>query len=604
MIKQNLNSIHILIGHRGTGKSHFLKQLKSLYKKKKLKALFFDLDKEIEKSLGQSIGSLFEKGEAFFRKQEKKVFQNLIQSLPKNTICFVSVGAGFVFQKQSSWNVIHLGRPTDETGRVFLNRPRLKASLGAFEEYISLYKKRQAYYLKQADEILFRREHFKKLELSDLLFLGIKKLKTSYFTLRLNPQDVPNEIEKLKPYLKKRFHWGLRYFELNDETADKSFIQKIKKITPDSKLLYSSQQSRKFLSIKNKLNWSWDIRLGKPPGGVSILTLHERQNKNLKSLLEEFSLYKSFHLKLAVEIYNLKELQIAYDWFCADPENRSFLPRSQEGRWLWFRQAFGPQMKLHFIKEKTTNWDVLDQPFLSQAAPFVKKRKALAGVLGDPISFSATPAAQSASFHKYSIPVLTIPLKEKEMTKESLNTFKQLGFVFFAVTSPLKKKAFLCAGACDSIAKKFQAVNTLIFHNKIWKAFNTDWHGFQNLKKYSSKQTAVWGGGGVKPILRQLLPKAKLYSARTGKLIFAKEKTKSFSPRTVIWAVGRKRMKEGCKMPPKHWNPIKVVDINYTEDSPGLEYALQTSAKYISGMKLFKKQAKKQREIFKKIKKL
>ena len=597
--------LNVIVGHRGTGKSHFIKLLKSFCQKKKLKALFFDLDEEIEKSLGQSIDSLFQKGESFFRRQEKHIFQKLVKSLPKKTTCFFSVGAGFVFRKQASWNVIHLGRPTDEAGRIFFNRPRLKTSQGAFEEYLSLYKKRQSYYLKQADETLFRREHFKKLEFSDLLFLGMEKLDTPYFSLRLNPQDIPKDIKKLKPYLEKRLHWGLRYFELHDETADKEFIKKIKKIVPKDKLLYSSQSATHFLSIKNKLNWSWDLSLGKPPKGISILTLHDRKNKSLKTLLKEFSLYKNYHLKLAIEIYNLKELKTAYDWFCADPKNRSFLPRSKEGRWLWFRQIFGPQMPIHFIKEKQADGAVLDQPFLSQALPFLKKGKALAGVLGDPIAFSATPAEQSPFFYdKHSIPVLAVPLKEEEMTRESLSIFKHFGFVFFAVTSPLKKKAFLSVDSSDSISKKLQVANTLIFHNKSWKAFNTDWYGFQNLKKYSSKKTAIWGGGGTKPILKKLLPRAKFYSARTGKLISSEKKEKSFIPQIVIWAVGRKRMREACLRPPKHWKPSRVLDINYTEDSPGLEYALQVSSQYTNGMKLFKKQAKKQREIFKRIKKL
>jgi len=54
-------------------------------------------------------------------------------------------------------------------------------------------------------------------------------------------------------------------------------------------------------------------------------------------------------------------------------------------------------------------------------------------------------------------------------------------------------------------------------------------------------------------------------------------------------------------MPPKHWKPIRVIDINYTEASPGLEYALQVQAQYTNGMNLFKEQAKKQREIFKQL---
>lgn len=611
--------LNIIVGHRGTGKSHWLNLLKAFYKKKQLTALFFDLDEEIEKTFGKSISDLFMGGEASFRQKERKVFQNLIHSLPSNKSCFISVGAGFVFKKYPIWNVIYLCRYSDEMGRMFLNRPQLNPSQNPFEEYKSFYKKRTSYYLKQADEVLFRREYFKSLEDSDLLFLGFKTLSRSCFTLRLNSHDVPKNKKQLKVFLRKRLNWGLRFFELNDQTADEDFVHKIRNLVPEDKLLFSSQISKKFFGLKNKRNWSWDLSLGEPPEGVSIVALHERGKKKLTTLLKEFSFYKDYHLKLAVEIFDLKELKTAYDWFCKDPKNRSFLPRSKESSWLWFRQAFGPQMFLHFIKERSSrfmeskkaDFEILDQPFLSEAVPFLKQRRALAGVLGSPVKFSATPAEQDRFFNKKnSIPVLSVPLREGEMTKENLKIFTELGFRFFAVTSPLKQKAFLSADLCDKASKKFKTANTLVFHKKLWRAFNTDEYGFQRLKKHSLKSTVIWGGGGVRPVLKKHLPLAQFYSARTARSLTARGQTQTkkhqqiFSPKTLIWAVGRKRMEQGCLMPPKHWKPSKVIDLNYTEDSPGLEYALQAQARYINGMRFFKEQAKKQRKIFRKLKNL
>ncbi len=646
--------MNIVIGHRGTGKSHWLGLLEAFYKKKQWEALFFDLDQEIERQEGKSVFSLLEEGEPAFRQKEKRVFQQLIRSLPKDKPCFLSAGAGFVFKKQPSWNVIHLGRPSDQMGRVFLNRPRLNPSQGPFEEYISSYKKRSLYYLKQADEQFFRREYFTKLETSDLLFLGLKKLSRPYFSLRLNPQDAPKDERRLKLFLQKRLNWGLRFFELHDQTAHKGFIQAVRRFVPESRILFSSQRSKKFISVPNKRNWSWDLSLGPPPPGVSILALHERNQKSLKAALKQISAYKNYHLKLAVEIFNLEELKTAYDWQCEDTKNRSFLPRSKRGDWLWFRQAFGPKMLLHFIKGRSCPapglevFSAPDQPFLSEAVPFIKPRKALAGALGDPIKFSATPAEHNSFFNNLrSIPVLPVPLRAEQMTKKNLRLLREFGFVFFAVTSPLKRRAFLSADICDKACREFKAVNTLIFQGGAWRAFNTDWTGSQELKKYSSKDTAVWGGGGTRPVLKKRLPLARFYSARRGKPLKGErsavgpeqknrhknEQKKAFelerilkgqkngpeneaekgqkngqdkgqdnySPKILIWAVGRKRMERGCLAPPQRWKPLQVIDINYTADSPGLEYALRTQARYTSGMSFFKRQAKKQREIFKKI---
>ncbi|MCZ0932118.1 MAG: hypothetical protein OXJ52_03080 [Oligoflexia bacterium] len=602
--------LNLIIGHRGTGKTHFLELVRDYYKKQGLGARFFDLDQEIEKTTGQTVSELFEKGEIHFRKWEQKVFKKIARSLIKNRAYFLAAGAGFTFKKSDGWNVIYLGRESDKTGRIFPDRPPL-TNRSPLTEYKKYYNKRTPCYLQQADGYLFRREHFKSLETSDLLFLGLKKIKSKPFILTLYPALLPKNKKNLKVYLEKRLNWGLRFFELNDQHCSFEFIKQIQELIPSDKILFSSQDSKKFLKIPNKTHWSWDISLGSPPQGATILSLHERGKTNLKSLLKDFSKYKNHHLKLAVEIFNLKELETAFNWQKEDPKNRSFLPRSKEGRWLWFRQVFGPQMRLHFIKEhdlsftKYQKTEVLDQPFLSQAVPFIKKFKALAGILAYPVKTLATPSEQNHFFYKKnSIPVLALPLKEKEMTKQNLKILSRFGFIFFAVSSPLKCRAFLCAEKKDKISKTFKTSNTLIFYNKIWRAFNTDWKGLQKLKSYSSSQTVVWGGGGIRPVLQKALPLAQFYSARKALPLNKKHSLANFSPKTLIWAVGRKRMTEGCQWPSKRFKPAQVIDINYTEDSPGLEYALKVKTSYKSGFDYFKEQAKKQRELFKKLYKL
>ena len=599
--------LNLIIGHRGTGKTYFLKLIQSYYKKNNLKAQFFDLDQEVEKTTGKSISELFQTGENYFRKWEQKVFKKIIRSFVKNKTYFLSTGAGFTFTKQADWNVIYLGRDSDKTGRIFFSRPLL-TNKAPLTEYKNYYQKRTPYYIQQADECLFRREHFKILETSDLLFLGLKQLKTQAFSLTLYPELLPKNKKKLQAYLEKRFHWGIHFFELNDQYCSLDFVKQIQEFVPSDKILFASQNSKKFLKISNKTHYSWDISLGPPPQTATILSLHKRGKTSLKSLLTNFSKYKDYHLKLAVEIFNLKELEMAFHWQKEDPQNRSFLPRSKEGRWLWFRQIFGHQMWLHFIKEYDLSFtqhkktEVLDQPFLSQAVPFMKTFKALAGILADPVKTLATPSEQNHFFYKKnSIPVLALTLKEKEMTKQNLKILNRFGFVFFAVSSPLKRKAFLCADKKDKMSKNFKTSNTLIFYNKIWRAFNTDWEGLQKLKSYSSSQTVVWGGGGIRPVLQKILPLAQFYSARTTQPLNKKHSPLNFSPDTLIWAVGRKRMTEGCKWPPKRWKPAQVIDINYTEDSPGLEYAFKVKAVYKNGLACFKEQANKQRELFKKL---
>ncbi len=585
--------INLIVGHRGTGKTHWLKIVEKLYKEKGEKIYCFDLDEEIKKQTGKSIDNLFLKGEKFFRDLEQKAFETIIKKInPKDNI-YIVLGAGCKFKKQKDWNVIFLSRLTDKEGRVFLDRPLLSHK-NPLEDYKSVYLEREKYYTEQSNEVFYRLEYFKEEQFSDKLFLGLEKGSEDLFCLQLNPKNIPKEEKLLKSFLNKRMNWGIRFFEIHDEIANEDFIHKVMKVIPKNKILFSSQSSLLFCNIPNKINWSWDLSLGEPPQGVSILTLHQRKEKDLKSLLADFSLYKNHHLKLSIEIFNLKELEECYKWQQERPHQRNFLPRSLDGRWRWFRNAFGSKMFLNFIREGESS--VLDQPFFSEAVHFSKFKKYLGAVIGYPIDFSATPQEHNSFFYQErSIPLFPIPLKEGELKKENLEILKNFGFVFFAVTSPLKKEAFLCADYLEEKVKDLERANTLIFHNQQWKAYNTDIEGLKVLKKrLTSCSVGVWGGGGVRPALKAIFPSAVFYSARTGKIVFGKKK-KVID--VLIWAVGRKRMKN-CLWPPKDWTVHEIIDLNYVEDSPGREYALKNQIKYQSGYSIFKEQAKKQREIF------
>ena len=586
--------IHIITGHRGTGKTHWLKIISQLYKNQGV--LCFDLDERVESLSGQSIPELFKKGEREFRSWEKKVFLKILSEVSENKKIFISTGAGFRFKKQPHFKVIHLGRPSDSQGRVFSPlRPRLNPKESPYKEYKLCYSKRKNYYSRQADEVFIRREYFKEAHISDRLFLGLKKLKSPMFSLTLNPQLLPDNKEYWQQFLKKRLHFGIRFFELNDKTASPDFVSQVRRYLPNEKLLFTSQKSNSYKDIKGKLNWCWDLSLGSPEKGVHILSLHDRKGRSLKAVIKELSRYKGFHLKLAPLVYNLQELWEGFCWQKEDWRNRSFLPRSPDGRWKWYRLAFGSRIKLYFIKEGRST--VKDQPYFSEAVHFIKRSQGLAGVAGSPVEYSATPWEQNDFFTvKRNIPVFPISLKEEEMTEENLEILKNLSFVFFAVTSPLKKKAFQILKNPSQKLKKLESLNTLILHKGEWRGYNTDIAGISILKKQTEgKKTVIWGGGGIRPPLKALLPKASFYSARKGKTVYGRHLD---DVEVLIWAVGRASMEKGCRFPLKKWKPSLVLDINYSEDSPGLEYAIKIGALYKNGWDIFKKQAAKQRVLF------
>ena len=85
--KENL----VFLGMMGSGKS----SIGSLVAKK-LKLDFIDVDKEIEKELGQTISKIFEtKGEDYFRKYEEKITLKILKINP----IVISLGGGAVVNK-------------------------------------------------------------------------------------------------------------------------------------------------------------------------------------------------------------------------------------------------------------------------------------------------------------------------------------------------------------------------------------------------------------------------------------------------------------------------------------------------------------------------
>jgi shikimate 5-dehydrogenase len=109
----------------------------------------------------------------------------------------------------------------------------------------------------------------------------------------------------------------------------------------------------------------------------------------------------------------------------------------------------------------------------------------------------------------------------------------------------------------------------------------------------SARAVAVWGGGGTLDVLRRVFPRAQFVSVRTQGL--RDTGAVAAPPDVVVWAAS---LKDQISSPPKTWKPKVIFDLNYSEASPGRDYALQTGARYISGLAMFKAQAQAQRDFW------
>ncbi len=209
----------------------------------------------------------------------------------------------------------------------------------------------------------------------------------------------------------------------------------------------------------------------------------------------------------------------------------------------------------------------------------------------------------------------------------SIKILKEMGMIAAAVTSPLKLVAYEHCDQTTALAQAYQSVNTLtLTTSDEWLGHNTDEDGMRALKEaalnafsklrnktgfdknqsleerqnkdvpqtkednvLSDIRIAVWGGGGTLPLLRKQFTQAEFFSIQTGFSRENKELSK-WSPDIVVWAGGRLQ-EEGVMLPPVHWLPLLIVDLNYREDSGGREFALKVGAKYLSGEVMFYAQA-------------
>ena len=639
--------IYVIIGQRGAGKTTWAKSAFLFFKKKGKPVLFFDTDEEMEKKFNKSIHQLYHKGESFFRKEEIKVFRECIrQAKCFQGLCFISTGAGFKGAIPSFCKAIHLQRPSDLKGRIFFNRPRiLSKKYSSLEEFHKIQLVREPFYEKTRDLVLTRLDYFKNFSKWDKVFLeGPLPFKNGVLTL--NPKKTLPE--KLEFSIEHKLNWSFKFFEIRDDLFNKKNLDLVLKKIPQNKILFSFRKKNKtlFKNICQKGIVDWSFEWGENKKlHPDIYSLHQRKkSQTLGEQLKEFSKVKNAHLKLAVEIHSFKELWQGHSWQRQNPGLRSFHPCSKNGRWMWQRLLFGPHQPFYFIREGVES-AVLDQPFMAESVrvPEGISPQGFACVIGDPVSHSATPFEQGPFLKKHRLPAVKILMKENEMTLQNFKILEKFNLQFCAVTSPLKKKAykvfknsFFTAKNDADLAKQepqnekfisflqdkclktsrfekqkknnlISSINTLIQTSAGWKGFNTDIEGALALKKIidGNAKTAVWGGGGVRNILKLVfdcnnlsttLTKNKyfaFFSARSGKLVYGED----LEPEIVVWAVGRERM-PFCLYPPPVWKPRLVVDLNYAEDSPGREYALKANAEYKSGWFWFKAQAKAQRKLF------
>jgi shikimate 5-dehydrogenase/shikimate kinase len=565
--------VTLFMGHRGVGKSSLLRELRDYGRHHGLDWSCLDLDDEIARREGCTVSGIFSRGEAAFRRLEEAVLSDLVRSAERKT--FISVGAGFEGQLPAGVHVVWIRRTTDAAGRVFLDRPRLNAELSfPLDEYGKRFVLRNRRYAEWANEQLILPEG---LESGASAFFDGHPLHLP-FALTVLPENLLVWSE----FWNKRRFWGLRYVELRDDLLSAAEIASLLLEIPREQVLLSHRKTQERKMFPANIRRDWALELGPPPDQPYILSLHERGGP----LSEDFKRLGSYPCaieKLAVRIRDFSELREGHEWWLKAPERRAFLPASENGRWRWYRSLFGPRMPVHFIREG--DGSAPDQPFLLQALLQKKFDGRFGAVLGTPVEHSRTPMEHRLTSP---FPVVAVDIQEDEFD-EALVFLRELGLTAAAVTSPLKLRARTLATDLTEEVRVTGSANTLRFNGRDVYAHNTDLLALRRLQEeIPARSVWLWGGGGVKSAVQSVWPHVKAISARKGT-------PDEGQPDLLIWAVGRSRE---FAWPSERIRPKQILDLNYTADSPGLEWAIMHGIPYQSGLRMFKLQAEYQRQFW------
>jgi len=580
----------VFIGHRGVGKSTILERHKTYFPN----IPHIDLDQYISVQENKKISEIFlNQGEDAFRLLENKCFQQLIQQ--ENFV--ISVGAGFNTNNFSSSSdqdieIVYISRRTDSDGRVFLNRPRLNVDMTAIEESKHRFIHREEKFRKIAHWVYHLPEGLSEVSrIEKNIFNKNTELKSSFYTL------------KNKKELKWVHH--LNQFELRTDYFSYDEIQEIVRKYTGLKFIISIRKIEndfdKYYLLKEKniwIDWAIDLAPCLKTDQTTIVSMHGNDFNLSKKEIEKYQHDDHLLLKLCPIVNSFDELEAGYKWQQEEPEKRSFLPRTdfnknKKSLWRWFRCIMLKKQKINFIQSII---DFDDQPSLYQNEQVeYNKIETFGAVLGFPVHHSITPTYQYRLFNR-SVFFVDIPIIQKDFNQAIL-FLEKLGLRYAAVTSPLKKSAAEFLRLHGLVDSQLQAINTLYLNHSKRIGISTDHFGFDRLLKSISlkdvlhSKIVIWGGGGVVESIQKIIPNVVQFSSQTGQLKM-RNSHQDIQPDILIWAAPRY---DKTQFPPVNWTPQIVVDLNYTENSMGLEYA-QTllHTKYVSGLIMFEEQGLEQ----------
>jgi len=558
------------IGHRGVGKTSLGKYFEN----------FFDLDSIIGNK--KQILKIFkEKGEPHFRDLEFKALDELLEG---DNAKIIALGAGFdlrryLFPPDSVF--IWIQRASDDSGRVFLDRPKLLATKDALKEFLTIKKKRDKYFSEFSDfNILLDEGKYSNGTVS----LRLKKLISGNEFGDQKNFYTPRNLGELKYYagpveLRTDFFSEREIVDFIVQDPNRDFIVALRRKKPSINFLEHLSHLGVVVDAPLELYPNYDFKFE----GSFFHSLHEKLSINeLKSVISKVK-----KLKWAPVVESFSEL-LKFDYLLSDKSNVSFLPRDKhgQGKFRWYRTVCRSQNFVNYFRFGQN--DYLDQPLYLDLSP--DKNNFNGAVLGKDTKLSYSPSFHREFFLKVmNSNYVSISMDDDAMSLSDMFTFlKKKSIKFLSVTSPYKNDLAKFTGAQEP-------QNTAYLNTNAIESINTDKISIADLIQRIEGlklKVCVWGEGALgRSIYDQIKQNEKeIRSIRRSADV-------PIDVEVLIWACGSE-----TSVTPKfinNKNSLKFVfDLEYKEHSFARKLAQESEAQYISGMDFFEKQAEAQQVFF------
>ncbi len=618
------NQVTFLIGHRGVGKTTFLKRLAVSLSNVRC----FDLISEVARLADAPIEMILEReGEAGLRTRERQALQFLDESVlsaPGLAPIVIELDAGFeafdhpVFSRENV-GICWIRRRSDFSGRIFPDAPRAqpeKSPLLEFRERASFRARRFAR-LASEELVLSEGVHDVQPE-EDALLRGIQSFPEGSVLLQSTDFQRKGFVRKWT-----RGASGILMLDAVDAqkvtelglSADRVLFRCVDRIPP-SKDGFRLDVSMDLLTQINSEQLS----------EVAIVSAFNRAaSESIGSIVDRLTAVGAtlpqVLLKLECRVESWSEFEAVLQWKQRDPLRHILLPSSPDGRWRWYHLYSIGRQSLSLFKVSLGGDTRETHPDLPLPQEWARA-KVRGGEWGTHLSLSPRESAhrilQDRWHRDRGFAFLEVPLQKAEFLR-AIQSLSALGVTRISLDSELSLDAFsICEGRVSLRARRSGRVDTLAHGETGWQgdhaatpAFRKvirEWRRRAGVRDPRDPRSIVWVGdenqvAWVREELPQVVPAASVgqpsqYSDKVIALNSASDAELAALQvvRPDLLVCGEVREADsglGTEFGQPRW----VVDLVADEDSPGRRIAQQLGARHFPG-DVFLKEITLERQLF------